>query len=378
MTSISFTLKKFLKKAQIATLLTVTMLGMSTMALQPKAAALSIGGPYDCTANSVMWCGAKDTQAIQNNYNHGDGHNSAKTIQEIYDQFGITSSDISSINTTAVAGSVTKYGDVYVDNQLVATNALTAGRGNEAGSTPVHLKDGFTFYERKPIVSFKKDSLTAYVVMQNGQFKFAMLSACGNPIKATPKAPQKGALACTQLLTTPATLESNGDQVVAFTATAKATNANISKYVFNLGSGHGTQTVNTSATAASSAKQTYAPGTYNISVTVSGTAKNQFTTAPSTATCETKLTVSAPTCTAPNGQTYPKGSANCDTCQYDSKLSATDKACMPPTTPTPPTTTTTAAVLPNTGAGNIIGLFLGASILGALGYQFYTRRLARR
>lgn len=376
MTRISFTLRKFLKQAQIAALLTVTMLGMSTMALQPKAAALSIGGPYDCDANSVMWCGAKDTQVVQNDYNHGDGHNSAASIQTIYGKFGITKADVDSLGTTAVAGSVTKSGDVYVGSTLVATDAWTAGRGNIAGSTKV-VTPQVTFYERKPSVSFQNNSLTAYVVMQNGQFKFAMLSACGNPIKATPKTPQKGALACTQLLTTPVTLESNGDQVVTFSASAKASNATISKYVFNLGSGHGTQTVNTSATSASTAKQTYAPGTYSISVTVSGTAKNQFTTAPSTATCSTKLTVASPTCTAPNGQTYPKGSQSCDTCQYDSKLSATDKACVPPSTPTPPTTPT-AVTLPNTGAGNIIGLFLGASIVGALGYQFYSRRLARR
>lgn len=381
MLSIKSGLKQAIHKLQIAGVLAVALMGMSTMALAPKvAAAPSFGGTFNCDANAVMWCGAKDTNVIQSDYNHGDGHNSSSTIQEIYAQFGINSSDINAIGTTAVAGSVTKSGDVYVGNTLVATDAWTAGRENITGSTKVTLKNGFTFYERQPKVSFLNNSLTAYVVMQNGQFKFALLSACGNPIKATPKV-NKSELACTALLTTPVTLESNGDQVVTFTGKAAATNATISKYLFNLGSGHGTQTINTSVTSATTAKQTYAPGTYDITVAVSGVAKGVNTTAPETATCTTKLTVTqkpTPTCTAPNGQKYPQGSPNCDTCQYNNEIAANSAQCVPPKTPTPPSTPT-ATVLPNTGAGNVIGLFLGASIFGGLGYSYFTkRRLSRR
>lgn len=379
MKGLSNGLKQAVKKLQIAGVLAITLMGMSTMALAPKvAAAPSFNGHFDCDANAVMWCGAKNSTTIKNDYTHGDGHNAAATIQEIYAQFGINSSAINSIGTTAVAGSVTKSGDVYVGNTLVATNAWTAGRQNIAGSTKVTLKNGFTFYERQPKVSFENNSLTAYVVMQNGTFKFALLSACGNPIKATPKV-NKSALACTALLTTPVTVENNGDQVVTFTGKATATNATISKYLFNLGTGHGTQTITTSAPSATTAKQAYAHGTYEITVAVSGVAKGVNTAAPSTATCTTKLTVNqkpAPTCTAPNGQKYPQGSPNCTTCQYNNELSANSSQCVPPTTPTPPSTPT---ALPNTGAGNIFGLFLGATIFGGFGYHFFAkRRLARR
>lgn len=371
-------LRKALKQAQIATLLAVTMLGMSTMAFQPKAvAAVSLGAPYDCNANSVLWCGAGTTSTILDKYDHGDGHNSTAAIQAIYSKFGISRSDIASMDTYAVAGSVNKNGNVYVGNQIVATDALTAGREYMTGSTKVTY-DGTTFYTRKPLVSFHLDSLTAYVVMKDGVFQFAIMSSCGNPIKATPKV-NKSELSCTALLTTPVTVESNGDQVVTFTGKAAATNATITKYEFNLGSGHGTQVVNTSATSATTTKQTYAPGTYDVTVAVSGVAKGVNTTAPETATCTTKLTVNqkpAPTCTAPNGQKYPQGSPNCETCQYNNEITANAAQCVPPTTPTPPSTPT---ALPNTGAGNVIGLFLGASILGGLGYNFFTKRsLARR
>ena len=469
------------KKLPIVALLAGTVLGLGSMAFQPKAsAAVSFGGPVNCDANAVLWCGANNTGQVIVKYNHGvSGHNSAASIQHIYSWFGISSSEIQSLNTTAMAGAVTKSGDVYANGHLVATGALTAGRGFISGSTR-RTDDGTTFYTRAPSVSFLNNSLSAYVVMQNGQFKFAVLSSCGNPVIAKPKPPVHGELACKQLLLTPGTVESNGDQAYTFEATASATNASISKYVFNLGSGHGTQTVKTSATSAKSSKQTYAPGTYKVSVTVSGVAKNAFTTAPKSATCTKQFTVKAPqqgaltcnslmlnqissessaseetftltaqasashatitkyvfhfgngvkpqtvktsamsatsnsvvypagktfnpifvtvfgtnnvngkmltaggkgtacatnltvppqtcatgsqssackpTCTAPNGQTFPAGSSQC--------------LPVPPTTPTTPAST----VLPNTGAGNVIGLFMGASAVGYAAYRFLLGR----
>ncbi len=44
-----------------------------------------------------------------------------------------------------------------------------------------------------------------------------------------------------------------------------------------------------------------------------------------------------------------------------------------PTTPTPPVTTTTKT-LPNTGAGDILGIFAGASAVGTAGHYFVARR----
>jgi len=62
----------------------------------------------------------------------------------------------------------------------------------------------------------------------------------------------------------------------------------------------------------------------------------------------------------------------------------TAAACSKPvsfTTPTTPTTPTpvTPTALPNTGAGDVIGIFVGASIAGMIGYRlFLNRRLARQ
>lgn len=479
--------KHVIKKVQIAGMIAGTILGISALVVTPRAnAAVTFGGPFNCDTNSVVYCGAKATSDIINAYNNGQpNHRSAATIQNIYSKFGISSADIQSLGTTAVAGTVTKSGDVYVGSQLVATGALTAGRDNMAGSTKVTV-NGTTFYTRPPSVSFQQNTLTAFVVMKNGQFQFAILSACGNPIVATAKPATKGTLACTALLATPGAVESNGDQAFDFTANATATNASISKYVFDFGSSNGSQTVTTNAESANSNTQVYTPGSHTITVKVYGSANNSYTAAPATvscsksfdvatngsltcnsltmnqvsedlntgdvtytltanatpgngvtinkyifnygdqssttdqvntsansatsqsfvykagqsysniyvtiygtsgngnqvtaggpgSSCETNVSIPAqtcstgstssacsPTCTAPNGQTYPAGSSQCT-----------------PSTPTTTsvTTTTPPSQLANTGPGDVIGLFAVVSILGGFGYHFFTsRRLSR-
>lgn len=466
--------KKISKKIRIATLLIVALLGLAAMFVQPKvSAAVTFGGPFDCDANATIRCGAPNTNTIINNYN------SDYSVRDIYNYFGITTDEIHALGTTAVAGSVTKSGDVYVGNHLVATGAITAGRQFIPGSTQVKY-GATTFYKRAPSVSFENNSLTAYVVMQNGHFMYAILSACANSVVAHPVTPPAAQLACKQLLLTPGAIESNGDQKYSFTAGASVTNGSIASYVFNLGNGN-TQTVATTATSATSDTVTYAPGTYHVSVTVNGVAGDIFTTAPTPVTCTGSFTVQpngsltctmlglnnistnattgdvtytltaqatpsanatiekyifsfgdsagttqtvttnahsatseqfiykagttykpifvtvygkgangntvtsggvgtncatnltvppqtcatgstasscTPTCTAPNGQTFPAGSSACTTTVV--------------TTSTPPSS------LPSTGAGSVAGIFTGISVLGGLGYRrFLTRRLVR-
>jgi len=142
---------------------------------------------YNCDANAVLWCGASSPSVVLDKYKNGDGHNTAASIQAIYNWFGISSSDIASMGTYAVEGSVSSNGNVYVGNTVVATDAVTGGRQWENGSTTEKLSDGTTFYSRPPSVSFPGGSLSAMVVMKDGVFQFAILHTCGNAVKA--KAP---------------------------------------------------------------------------------------------------------------------------------------------------------------------------------------------
>jgi hypothetical protein len=151
-------------------------------------ADVSIGGSYNCDSNAVIYCGASSASALVTKYTNGDGLNSASSIQNIFNYFGINSSQINSMPQTAVLGYVTRSGNVFINNQLVATNAITGGRDFIPGST-AQTFNGTTFFIRPPTVSFLTTPLPAYVVMNNNQFQFAILSSCGNPIKATPIPP---------------------------------------------------------------------------------------------------------------------------------------------------------------------------------------------
>lgn len=142
------------------------------------AHALSVSGTRDCNANSVIDCGALSTIELQQRYGQAG-------VAAIYAAFGITTQDIGKLTTTAVAGQVFKNGQVQVNGKTIATGAITAGRQNISGSTRV-ASGGVVFYERPPSVSFESNSLAAFVVMSNGQFQFAILGSCGNPVKATP------------------------------------------------------------------------------------------------------------------------------------------------------------------------------------------------
>lgn len=146
----------------------------------PAKAALTLTSPRDCDTNAVISCGALNTSELKKGYQ--------KTgVKPIYDHFGITADDIKNIDKHVAAGRVYKNGEVRVGNKLVATNAITAGRHNIQGSTKV-TSGGVTFYKRATHVSFRVDSIAAFVIMKDGKFSAAILAACGNPVKATAKA----------------------------------------------------------------------------------------------------------------------------------------------------------------------------------------------
>jgi len=187
-----------LKTKAIAGSFILTIASIAALATMSGAAASTVTKPVatpDCTGNSVVYCGATSVSALQAKYKSGDSVNKAYSISDIYDSFGIWSSDISAMNSDSVSGYVTSTGNVYAGNTLVATNAVTAGRtllyksGKVIpGQTPTSYGQTH-FYKRAPSVSFGDSELSAMVVMKNGVFQYAILNSCGNPVTATPKKP---------------------------------------------------------------------------------------------------------------------------------------------------------------------------------------------
>ena len=190
-----------LKTKAVAAGFVIAIAGVAAMGTFSSAGAAPVSTP-DCNANAVIWCGAATPADLSHDYHtdKGDGHNTSASIQRIYAHFSIDGGKIDNLKNTSVNGYVTKSGDVYAtingQNTLVATGAMTAGRqlildknGKAVAGQTKYMVDGTTFYTRKPSVSFQNNQLTAMVSMQNGQFQFAILVSCGNPVVATPKKP---------------------------------------------------------------------------------------------------------------------------------------------------------------------------------------------
>lgn len=144
----------------------------------PVGAVVSLNSVRDCDTNAVINCGTLNTTELQQRY-----YNTG--VATIYNHFGISAADINRTHDTAQVGRVYKNGQVTIGDTVVATGAITAGRHNISGSTK-HVINGTTFYTRAPSVSFRVDSIAAFVIMNDGQFKYAILAACGNPVMATP------------------------------------------------------------------------------------------------------------------------------------------------------------------------------------------------
>ncbi len=172
-------MKKLMATLSAMSIILVSALGF----LAPSAGAVSVSTSRDCNSNSVIRCG------ISNSNKFAQAAEPAG-IACLYNHFGIGSQDIANFDTMARTGQVTRSGKVLVNGKVVATNALTAGRQNMSGSTRFAC-GGHSFFIRKPSVSFTSPKLTAFVVMHDGRFAFAVIASCGNPVKATPVKPKQ-------------------------------------------------------------------------------------------------------------------------------------------------------------------------------------------
>lgn len=209
--------------------------------------------PRDCDNNSIINCGAITSGELTQKYNQ----NATGDLPAVYSHYGISSGMIAA---GAPMGEVRKDGTVVLNGQVVATNAMSIGRHNMAGSSPISI-GGKTYYNSPPSTSFVSQSIAAFIFLDgNGQFISAIITSCGNPVSATP-IPKKPAptFKCTGL-----TADKISRNEFNFTAKTEVTGgAAPAKYTFDFGDGK------TAVTTAATAKHTYAaPGNYMAKVTV--------------------------------------------------------------------------------------------------------------
>lgn len=150
---------------------------LGTVVYTTGASADYPGG--DCDTNAVIRCGFNSEGELIDDYRANQGGN----VHAIFDYFSIKSeADLRGM----VKGRVTKTGEIWVGNTKVATGAVTVGRKNMPGSTPIL---GGQAFMRSPGVSFRSDSLEALVKMNGSTFHHAVIMSCGNPVNAFPVPP---------------------------------------------------------------------------------------------------------------------------------------------------------------------------------------------
>lgn len=334
----------------ISVLLTAAIASMS----MGNAASAVVDNSPDCDDVAIIRCGAFDMDTMRTKASQGD-------VPKIFNQLGISQQDLQG---QFVDGIVWRDGRVTVDGKTVATGAMTAGRN--FGGTPIEGTNAGVY----PTSRFVTEGQTAFVKMKaDGTFDFAIIKACGNPVKATPKQPeQKAAYECVSL---------NVKQIsrtrYEFTANATASGgAAIEKYEFGFGDGFGI-TVD-DKTYVYEYKQ---PGTYktNVVVHVKTDVKTAEATSPA---CEKTVTITKPQQTPPEpcpyDNTLPKNSPDCK--QPPENCPIKGKENLPKDSEQCKEDVAAPAAIPSTGPGAWIGGLVGSSMLGYGAYIYaQSRRL---
>lgn len=238
----------------------------------------------DCSSNSVIRCGTFSIDTLRKKYNAG-----THGVKNIFWHFGITSDTIN--NKKVRNGYVTRGGDVVVDGKVVASNAVTAGRQYMPGSTKA-TNGGTTFYVRKPSVSFKQNSLSAYVFFNsNGTFAGAVIKDCGNPVKATNKVtPKKPQVVCEGLTATRISKSNTaGTAKYRFTGTGRGIDGGkVVSYTFQFSDGR--KEFSKSRTVEHTFKEA---GTHTVKLTVKGSINGKSVWANSSK-CKVTIKVDKP------------------------------------------------------------------------------------
>ena len=246
---------------------------IGALSLQQPAQALD--SSRDCDKYAIVNCGTMSVSEVKDNYSKGDN-------DKVFAAFGISKSEIGG---DIRDGIVYQDGRVVVDGKTVATGAIMAAR--HLGGSSISGSDT----AKKVSVSKMSDAQTAFVKFDsNGNFLWAIMKPCGNPVTATPPKPKPVPVAACKSLTATAL---NRTQYRLSAEATKENGATISNYTFTVKSADGntvrTKEKPTASRFAYTDLPELAPGTYTVSVIVTTSAGTK--TAPS---CNASFTVTPP------------------------------------------------------------------------------------
>lgn len=161
----------------------LTVLGVGSYINRINAEAA--GG--DCSDNSIIRCGISNYNDLTAKYDQ----NATGDIRAIMDHYWIKRTP--EAGNRVLEGIANNRGEVIADNRVVARNAASIGRNAIMHSRRIMIA-GKTYYETTHVDgrAFRAGTfqLPALVVLDSkGNFKYAILKGCGNPIYAVPVPP---------------------------------------------------------------------------------------------------------------------------------------------------------------------------------------------
>jgi hypothetical protein len=246
--------------------------------------------PRDCDNNAIIHCGTLSGSELKTQYNA----NKTGDLANIYNdsRYKISSSMINGQINMQI-GRVYKDGRVMIGNEVVATNAYSIGRQNISGSQAIKIANK-TYYERKTSISFRSDYITSFVFLDKyGKFISAIVSSCGNPVRATPK--PKPYYVCTKLDVIGVTGQKYSR---ILKASSEISDATFLQYNYTIKDASG-KVVKTIVQKRGEAAPTYsqiAPGSYSVEATVTVNNQGKVVSSP-VGSCKSNFTIVAPSYT---------------------------------------------------------------------------------
>jgi hypothetical protein len=178
----AMTNKTVVLAAFILSIAATTGVGLYKINQQSAMAAVQ-----DCSTNSIVKCGVANYAQLTQKYDA----NEQGDLRAIYDHYFIKRTPAA--GDQVIQGWAKNDGTVVANGRVVATNAASIGREPISGSHPISIA-GRTYHQTTHVggQAFKPGTTqleTMIVLDANGNFKYAVINGCGNPIYATPVPP---------------------------------------------------------------------------------------------------------------------------------------------------------------------------------------------
>lgn len=233
----------------------------------------------NCDSNAIIHCGVADANEFRTKYDQ----NAPGDLAAIFGHYWIPR------DIQVVEGQSFKDNTVRVNGRVVADNAQSIGRQQKSGDHAISI-GGKTYWEGPNSTAFASDGLPTLVALDaQGNFKYAIIKGCGNPIYARPVAPppppptEQPKYSCDSL-----NVQNLSITKKRFTVAATASGgAQIVGYNFNFGDNSSQDT--TGPTVDHDYSQ---PGTYTVVATVKVKVGNETKTAAG-ANCTKQFTIKA-------------------------------------------------------------------------------------